>query len=122
VVAITHFPSVVIHQQANTFGMRHVIPKGPGEFELAWTFFGYEDDDDEMTRLRVRHANLYGPAGFVAMEDGEVLSESQLGSHHYEHRAAVVEMGGRDVEPQDHMVTEVLIRAFYKHYRELMGI
>lgn len=122
VVAITHFPSVVIHQQANTFGMRHVIPKGPGEFELAWTFFGYEDDDDEMTRLRVRHANLYGPAGFVAMEDGEVLSESQLGSHHYEHRAAVVEMGGREVEPQDHMVTEVLIRAFYKHYRELMGI
>lgn len=122
VIAITHFPSVVIHQQANTFGMRHVIPKGPGEFELAWTFFGYEDDDEDMTRLRVRHANLYGPAGFVAMEDGEVLSESQLGFHHYEHRNAVVEMGGRDVEPQDHMVTEVLIRAFYKHYRELMGI
>ncbi len=122
VVAITHFPSVVIHQQANTFGMRHVIPKGPGEFELAWTFFGYENDDEEMTRLRVRHANLYGPAGFVAMEDGEVLSESQLGIHHYEQRAAVVEMGGREVDPQDHMVTEVLIRAFYKHYRELMGI
>lgn len=122
VVAVTHFPSVVIHQQANTFGMRHVIPKGPDSFELAWTFFGYEDDDEEMTRLRVRHANLYGPAGFVAMEDGEVLSESQLGTHHYEHRSAVVEMGGRGVEPQDHMVTEVLIRAFYKHYRELMGL
>lgn len=121
VVAITHFPSVIIHQQANTFGMRHVIPKGTGSFELAWTFFGYEDDDDEMTRLRVRHANLYGPAGFVAMEDGEVLSESQLGAHHYGHRAAVVEMGGKDVEAQDHMVTEVLIRAFYKHYRHAMG-
>ncbi len=122
VVAITHFPSAVIHQQANTFGMRHVIPKGTDSFELAWTFFGYEDDDDEMTRLRVRHANLYGPAGYVAMEDGEVLSESQHGAHHYGHRAAVVEMGGRDVEKQEHMVTEVLIRAFYKHYRELMGL
>jgi len=70
----------------------------------------------------VRHANLYGPAGFVAMEDGEVLSESQLGAHHYGHRAAVVEMGGKDVEKQDHMVTEVLIRAFYKHYRAAMGL
>ena len=122
VVAITHFPSVVIHQQANTFGMRHIIPKGVDSFELEWTFFGYEDDDDDMTRLRVRQANLYGPAGFVAMEDGEVLSESQLGTHHYGHREAVVEMGGKDVERQDHMVTEVLIRAFYKHYRAAMGL
>jgi anthranilate 1,2-dioxygenase large subunit len=122
VVAITHFPSVVVHQQANTFGMRHIIPKGVDSFELAWTFFGYEDDDAEMTRLRVRHANLYGPAGYVAMEDGEVLSESQNGAHHADDFSAVLEMGGRDVAPQDHMVTEVLIRAFYKYYREAMGI
>ena len=122
VVAITHFPSVVIHQQANTFGMRHIIPKGIDSFELAWTFFGYEDDSDEMTRLRVRHANLYGPAGYVAMEDGEVLAESQGGAHHADAFNAVLEMGGRDVQPQDHMVTEVLIRAFYKYYREAMGL
>jgi anthranilate 1,2-dioxygenase large subunit len=122
VVAITHFPSVVVHQQANTFGMRHIIPKGIDSFELAWTFFGYEDDSLEMTRLRIRHANLYGPAGYVAMEDGEVLSESQAGAHHADAFNAVLEMGGRDVEPQDHMVTEVLIRAFYKHYREAMGL
>lgn len=122
VVAITHFPSVVIHQQANTFGMRHIIPKGIDSFELEWTFFGYEDDSDEMTRLRVRHANLYGPAGYVAMEDGEVLAESQGGAHHADAFSAVLEMGGRDVQPQDHMVTEVLIRAFYKYYREAMGL
>ena len=122
VVAITHFPSVVIHQQANTFGMRHIIPKGVDSFELAWTFFGYQDDSEKMTRLRVRHANLYGPAGYVAMEDGEVLSESQGGAHHADAFSAVLEMGGRDVQPQDHMVTEVLIRAFYKHYREAMGL
>jgi anthranilate 1,2-dioxygenase large subunit len=122
VVAITHFPSVVMHQQANTLGMRHIIPKGVGAFELSWTYYGYEDDDEVMTRLRVRHANLYGPAGYVAMEDGEVLSESQLGTHGYEHRSGVVEMGGKDVVKQDHMVTEVLIRAFYKYYREAMGL
>lgn len=122
VIAITHFPSVVIHQQANTFGMRNIIPKGVDSFELAWTFFGYEDDDEAMTRLRVRHANLYGPAGFVAMEDGEVLSESQGGAHHADAYAAVLEMGGRETERQDHMVTEVLIRAFYKYYRQALGL
>lgn len=122
VVAVTHFPSVIMHQQANTLGMRHVIPKGVDSFELAWTFFGYEDDDPAMTRLRVRHANLYGPAGYVAMEDGEVLSESQNGAHHNGSHSAVVEMGGREIDKQDHMVTEVLIRAFYHHYRQALDL
>ncbi|MGE4239830.1 aromatic ring-hydroxylating dioxygenase subunit alpha [Ramlibacter sp.] len=122
VIGLTIFPSVVMHQQANTLGMRHIIPKGPGAFELSWTYYGYADEPAELTRLRLRHANLYGPAGYVAMEDGEVLSEAQLGAAEYGHRSAVVEMGGKDVEPQDHMVTEVLIRAFYKYYREAMGL
>lgn len=122
VIGLSIFPGVVLHQQANTLGMRHVIPKGPGEFELSWTYFGYADDDPELTRLRIRHANLYGPAGYVAMEDGEVLVECQQGVHGYGHRSAVLEMGGNDVQAQDHMVTEVLIRAFYKYYREAMGL
>lgn len=122
VVGLTIFPSVVMHQQANTLGMRHVIPKGPDAFELSWTYYGFADESPELTRLRLRHANLYGPAGLVAMEDGEVLAESQLGATEYPHRTAVLEMGGREVEPQDHMVTEVLIRAFYKYYREAMGL
>lgn len=122
VIGLTIFPSVVMHQQANTLGMRHLIPKGTGAFELSWTYYGFADEPPEITRLRLRHANLYGPAGLVAMEDGEVLAESQQGASEYPHRQAVLEMGGRDVAPQDHMVTEVLIRAFYKYYREAMGL
>ena len=122
VIGLSLFPGVVLHQQANTLGMRHIIPKSVDSFELCWTFYGYEDDDPEITRLRLRHANLYGPAGFVAMEDGEVLVECQQGATGYGHRAAVLEMGGRDVVAQDHMVTEVLIRAFYKWYREVMSL
>lgn len=122
VIGLSLFPSVVLHQQANTLGMRHIIPKSVSSFELCWTYYGYEDEDPELTRLRLRHANLYGPAGFVAMEDGEVMVECQQGLGGYQHRAAVLEMGGREVEPQDHMVTEVLIRAFYKFYREAMGL
>lgn len=122
VIGLTIFPSVVMHQQANTLGMRHIIPKGPHAFELSWTYYGFADESPELTRLRLRHANLYGPAGYVAMEDGEVLAEAQLGAAEYGHRNAVVEMGGKGVESQDHMVTEVLIRAFYKYYREAMGL
>jgi len=122
VIGLTIFPSVVMHQQANTLGMRHIIPKGIGSFELSWTYYGFTDEPPEITRLRLRHANLYGPAGLVAMEDGEVLAESQMGATEYPHRQAVLEMGGRDTVPQDHMVTEVLIRAFYKYYREAMGL
>ncbi len=122
VVGLSLFPSVVLHQQANTLGMRHIIPKGPGSFELCWTYYGYADEEPSLTRLRLRHANLYGPAGFVAMEDGEVLVECQQGTSAYGHRQAVLEMGGRETEPQDHMVTEVLIRAFYKWYRQEMGL
>lgn len=116
------FPSIVLHQQANSLGMRHVIPKGPNAFELSWTYYGYEDEDPEITRLRIRHANLMGPAGFVSMEDGEVLTECQLNVPGYQNRSAILEMGGRDVAPQDHMVTEVMIRAFYKFYREAMNL
>ena len=122
VVGLSLFPSVVLHQQANTLGMRQIVPKGVDSFELCWTYYGYADDDDEMVRLRLRHTNLYGPSGFVAMEDGEVLVESQQGATGYGHRAAVLEMGGRETEPQDHMVTEVLIRSFYRWYREAMNL
>ena len=31
-------------------------------------------------------------------------------------------MGGHDTADTEHMVTEVAIRAFYAHYREVMGL
>jgi anthranilate 1,2-dioxygenase large subunit len=122
VVGVTLFPSVVLQQQANTLGMRHIIPKSPSEVEISWTFFGYGDDDDELTRLRLRHSNLMGPSGFVSIDDSEVLTQCQRGACGSPGAAAVIEMGGRDTEPADHMVTEVLIRAFYKYYRQAMGL
>ncbi len=122
VIGVTLFPGVVLHQQANTLAMRHIIPRSPGEVEISWTFYGYEDDDAELTRLRLRHANLMGPAGFVSIDDSEVLSQCQTGIRGYDGAEAVIEMGGRDTEPADHMVTEVLIRAFYKYYRQVMGL
>src|SRR5690625_1110627 len=116
------FPTAQFGIQANSLKTRHVIPRGPNAHELIFTYYGYEDDDEEMTRLRLKHANLLGPAGFVSMDDSEMLKQVQIGVSGYPESEGVVEMGGRDTEPTDYMVTEVLIRDFYKFYREAMGL
>ncbi|MFT5539461.1 MAG: salicylate 5-hydroxylase large subunit [Alphaproteobacteria bacterium] len=121
VVMQTLFPNLIIQQQSNTIAMRQIRCFKPEEMELHWTFFGYEDDDEEMTMRRLRQANLMGPAGYVSVDDSEVMESAQSGVQPYPEASAVVEMGGRDTENTPHMVTESSIRAFYKAYREIMG-
>ena len=121
VVGTTLFPSVVLQQQANTLATRHIVPKSHDQMELTWTFFGYEDDDEDMLRRRLRHANLMGPAGYVSMDDSEVLNQNQIGADSCPDDQALIEMGGRDFADTDHMVSEVLIRSFYRYYRDVMG-
>ena len=122
VVMTTLWPNLIIQQQSNTLAMRQLVTRGPNEFELAWTFFGYADDDEAMTRRRLRQANLMGPAGFVSIDDSEVMKFSQAGVGAYPESAGVMEMGGRDWKDESHMVTESVIRAFYDYYRQVMEL
>ena len=122
VVMQTLWPNLIVQQQSNTLAMRQIVPRGPGLFDLNWTFFGYAADTPEMTQRRVRQANLMGPAGLVSVDDSEVLAMSQQGLGDYPNQELVVEMGGKDVQDQQHMITEVAVRAFYKHYIEVMGL
>ena len=121
VAMLTLWPNVIVQQQSNTLAMRHLIPRDEKSFELAWTFFGYEDDDEEMTTRRLRQANLMGPAGYVSLDDSEVMKLSQDGVRAFPGNHGVLEMGGREAEDTDHTVTETAIRGFYKYYREVMG-
>jgi salicylate 5-hydroxylase large subunit len=89
---------------------------------MLWTFFGYGDDSEEMTQLRLRQANLMGPSGLVSIDDSEMMELSQNGIGQYPDAAAVIELGGRDARDEDHMVTEAPVRGFYKYYREVMGL
>lgn len=116
------FPAAQIGIQANSLKVRHVIPRSPGEHELVFTYFGFADDSEDLRRLRLKHANLLGPAGFVSMDDSEMLKQVQEGAAGYPESLGVIEMGGKDLEPTDYMVTEVMIRAFYAWYREQMGL
>jgi salicylate 5-hydroxylase large subunit len=121
VVMQTLWPNLILQQQSNTLAMRQIIPRGPEQFELAWTFFGYADDSEEMHLRRLRQANLMGPAGLVSADDSEVMKLSQDGMSPYPEASSVVEMGGRGVAETDHMVTEAAIRAFYDYYCRVMG-
>ncbi len=115
------WPNVILQQQSNTLATRQIVPRGPGEFDLHWTFFGYADDSDELRRRRVMQANLMGPGGYISMEDGEIIERQQTGFEKFADAAAVVELGD-DLGNTDHMVTEGLIRAMYGRYRAAMGL
>jgi salicylate 5-hydroxylase large subunit len=121
VVMQTLWPNLIIQQQSNTLAMRQLIPRGPEAFELAWTFFGYADDTEDMHLRRLRQANLMGPAGLVSADDSEVMKLSQDGIAPYPDVNGILEMGGRDTHDTDHMVTEAAIRAFYDYYCRVMG-
>jgi salicylate 5-hydroxylase large subunit len=123
VTMITLFPSLIIQQQVNSLSTRHIVPRGEGEFDFVWTHFGFADDTPEMTQRRLRQANLFGPAGFVSADDGEVIELSQEGFRQWgEEGSTLCELGGTGTEATEHMVTETLIRSMYAYWKKVMGV
>jgi salicylate 5-hydroxylase large subunit len=122
VVLQTVWPNLIVQQQSNTLATRQLVTRGPGSFDLIWTFFGYAEDDEEMTVRRLRQANLMGPAGLVSVDDSEMMELSQSGLAEYPDDAAVLELGGREVGDTPHMITETAIRGFYRYYRQVMEL
>jgi salicylate 5-hydroxylase large subunit len=121
--ASTVFPSVILLQQVNSLQTRQIAPRGPDQFDFVWTHFGFEDDDEAMRQRRVRHANLFGPSGFVSADDAEVIRMvRQAMSPAARDGTALTLMGGREIENASNMATESAIRGMYSYYREVMGI
>ena len=116
------FPNFIMQQVRNSLAVRQVHPKGPGETELVWTFYGFEDDDAAMLQRRQRQSNLVGPAGYISMEDGCVGGFVQRGIAGAADERSVVQMGGSGAETQDTRATETSVRGFWKAYRPLMGL
>jgi anthranilate 1,2-dioxygenase large subunit len=120
---ISLFPSCLILHGGTFLIIRQVRPKNAGEFEMVWTVVGFADEDEERTALRLKQtANLLGPAGYVSMEDAEAIEATQTALRGEGGQGrGVIALGGRTVENQDHLVTEVAIRGFWKGYRKVMG-
>jgi anthranilate 1,2-dioxygenase large subunit len=115
------FPSVVVQQFFSSLAVRHIIPKSASKHEVVWNFFGYEGDDDEMIKARMRHSNLVGPSGYISAEDTEIIAQIQPAVNEYDSRH-VIEMGGKGTEAAHTMISESPIRAFYEFYRREMQL
>ncbi|TFL08779.1 hypothetical protein CSC67_20280 [Pusillimonas caeni] len=118
------FPNAHYQQMNNCLNTRQMIPRGPDMFEVVWTVFGYEDDTEDLAELRKFQANFIGPAGFVSMEDAEVIENMQTAFRNEREACAVVEMGGRGaiLTDCDNKVNEIPIRGFWSRYARLMGL
>ena len=79
VTMATIWPNLIVQREMNTLGVRQIVPTGPHEFIMKWTMFGFEGDDEAMTRHRLRQGNLMGPAGFLGLEDNEAIKFVQDG-------------------------------------------
>jgi anthranilate 1,2-dioxygenase large subunit len=115
------FPGFVLQQIQNAIAVRQILPRGARQTELNWIYLGFEDDTPELREMRLRQANLVGPAGYVSMEDGCVGGFVQRGIDGASDARSVLEMGGDGTTSSASRVTEASIRGFWKAYRNAMG-
>lgn len=116
------FPTFVLQQIQNSVALRRIVPRSVGETDLNWTVIGFESDTPEQRMVRLKQANLIGPAGFISMEDGCVGGFVQRGVKGAPRENAVLEMGGAEASSSESRVNEASIRGFWKQYRATMGL
>jgi phenylpropionate dioxygenase-like ring-hydroxylating dioxygenase large terminal subunit len=121
VSVVSIFPSSLFTCIRNVRSCRRLIPRDPETLDIEYIWFGYEDDDEEMKEMRRKQNNILGPAGYVAMEDAEVLEMVQNAISR-DGAEGLLEFGGNGTESTDHFNTEASIRGFWKGYCELMDI
>jgi apoptosis-inducing factor 3 len=123
VTMATIWPNLIIQREMNTLGVRQIVPTGPHEFIMKWTMFGFEGDDEEMTRHRLRQGNLMGPAGFLGLEDNEAIKFVQDGMQRVPNGLHLVELDPAvEAGTADNLISESAIRAMYQHWRSEMGL
>ena len=115
------FPCLVVQQILNTLATRQILPKAPDAFELVFTFFGYEDDDEDMRRRRIKQANFVGPAGYISMEDGYAAELEQQAIARDLDACSFLELDGTGAADAENLVSEAAMRGFWQYYREIMG-
>jgi phenylpropionate dioxygenase-like ring-hydroxylating dioxygenase large terminal subunit len=123
VIMATIWPNLIIQREMNTLGIRHIVPTGPHEFIMKWTMFGFDDDDEEMTRHRLRQGNLMGPAGFLGLEDNEAIKFVQDGMQRVPGGKHLVKLDpDSGAGTSESVISESAIRAMYKYWRQEMGL
>jgi anthranilate 1,2-dioxygenase large subunit len=116
-------PNAVFVQAGNGMVIRQIRPKRVDQFEVVYTLLGYQDDDPDMDERRLMVANMSGPAGYIAMEDGEACEIVAAATRAQQAEHSVIEIGGRGPLPEKFgRATDTALRGFWSYYAELMGI
>jgi len=120
---LTLYPGFVLHQISNSLATRQLIPRGPHQADLVWTYFGFADDSEEMTRMRLAQANLAGSAGIVSVEDAAVCEMIDRAVGDGAQGESFIEMGGKTLTSGgDSKLSERALRNFWNVYRQDMGL
>ncbi len=117
---VSIFPASLFTCARNAWSFRRMIPTSPGTTDIEYTWFGYESDDDYQLECRRKQSNLFGPAGYVAFEDAEVLEMVQNAITRGD--TSILEFGGAEIADTDHFNSEASVRAFWRGYAELMDV
>jgi anthranilate 1,2-dioxygenase large subunit len=117
------FPCTVFVHSGNAIAIRQVRPKSAGVHELVFTLLGYADDDADMNERRLMAANMSGPAGYIAMEDGEAVEIVAAATRSQQDASSVIEVGGKGPLPREFgRATDLAVRGFWSNYAQFMGI
>jgi anthranilate 1,2-dioxygenase large subunit len=119
---LSTFPTFILQQIQNAIAVRQIVPRGVDRTDLHWTLLGFAEDTPEQRLVRLKQANLVGPAGYISMEDGCVGGFVQRGIAGASGEEAVIEMGGAGADSSESRVTEASVRGFWKAYRAQMGL
>lgn len=114
------FPCSIISDQVDTLTLRFVIPREVDKTEVHFATFAREGESEEIVQHRIRQgSNLFGPEGFITLEDGTALARMQMGAP--ARGENVVLKGTPKRFPPYRIVDEASIRHFYGGYRRMMG-
>ena len=120
---LTLYPTFVLHQISNSLATRQLIPNGPLQTDLVWTYMGFADDTPEMTETRLMQTNLAGSAGLVSMEDATVCETIRRGTGGAADAMSFMEMGGKDLTGGGSTkLSEKALRNFWHNYRRDLGL
>ena len=118
---ISIFPTSLFTCIRNSWSCRRIIPTSPGTTEIEYTWFGYEGESEFEHECRKKQSNLLGPAGYIALEDAEVLTMTQNAISRGD--TSYIEFGGAGIEESsDHFNSEATVRAFWEGYCKTMQI
>ena len=117
------FPQLVIQQIHNTLVARQTAAQGVGRASN-WcsTSSATTDDTPEMRALRIKQANLVGPAGYISMEDTEATELVQRATATAgDGDCSILEMSREAPDEVNTLISESMVRRFWVGYARLMG-